>query len=115
MTWRIYYGDLSVFTDKDGTPWDAPRQNVQAIAQKDDRVGWRLISGKDFFIYEEAVGGWRETDFIHDHLLRAKTPLVLYGRQMTDEAWFSLFRKITTELGPKQGWLMTEDRRDGRT
>lgn len=112
--WRIYYGDGTVFSSKDGSPWDAPRQNVQVIVQSDERVGWRWISGKDYFFFDEKRGGWRETDEWHDPLISTLYPVVLFGRWMADQEWASLFARVKSELGDKQGWLMTEgDRRDG--
>ena len=115
MWWRVYYEDGSVFTDADGPPWDAPRLAVQLVAQEDKRVGYRYVSGCDFYTYEPDRGGWHTTDQwgLYDHLIRAPLPLVLFGRNMSDEAWAALHARIKAELGDKQGWLTTERRRDG--
>lgn len=111
--WRIYYGDGTVFSDQDGDPWAAPRQNVQVIVQVDARTGWRWISGKDYFFFDVERGGWRETDEWRDPLISTRHPVILFGRWMADEEWAALFARVKRELGDKQGWLMTEgDRRD---
>lgn len=109
--WRIYYGDGSVFSNTDGEAWDAPRQDVQAIVQQDSRTGWRLCSGRDYFYYDVDRGGWNTSDQVWDHMICCRQPLVLFGRQLSDDAWRKLFAQIKNELGEKQGWLMTEDRR----
>lgn len=113
--WRIYYGDGSVFTDADGSPSDAPRENVQIIVTQDDAVGYRICTTLDFFIFDPGRGGWRETNQwgMYDHLVHCPQPLVLMGRFMPNDQWIALLRKVKTELGPKQGWLMNEVKRDG--
>jgi hypothetical protein len=114
MRWRLYYENGSVFTDADGTPWDAPRQAVQMAVQEDPRVGYRYVSGEDYFYYEAERGGWNVTAQwgMFDHLLRAARPCVLFGRQMSDAGWSALHGRIKREMGDKEGWLVTEDRRD---
>lgn len=110
--WVIYYGDGTRFTNEDGTPWDAPRVDAQAVAQGDSRCGYRLIGGHDYIYWEPERGGWGTTDGfgLWDHMVRCKHPLVLFGRQMDDASWHSLWMRIRSELGDKQGWLMTEPR-----
>lgn len=112
--WRIYYGDGSVFSSDDGSAFEAPRANVQVIVESDPRVGWRWISGYDYFVLDPGRGGWRETNEfgLYDYLQRAKQPLVLFGRWLSDDEWSRLFSRVRSELGPKSGWLVTEDRRD---
>lgn len=114
IAWRIYYGDGSTFSDADGSPFAAPRSNVQVIIERDARVGWRWISGYDYFVLDPERGGWRETNEfgLFDYLQRAKQPLVLFGRWLTDAEWHRLFTRVKSDLGPKDGWLVTEDCRD---
>lgn len=45
--WAIYYGDGSVYTDRDGSPFDAPGGNVQVIMQQQDNGRWTPLSGAD--------------------------------------------------------------------
>jgi len=115
--WRIYYADGAVFGSEDGDLRDAPRQGVLVIVQGDERVGWRWISGQDFYVYDAERGGWRETaDFgMYDHLIRCREPLVLFGRWVDDETWHRIHKRVKEELGSKSGWLMTEDRRGRNT
>ena len=78
MRWRIYYDDGSVFTDQDGSPWDAPRTGVQAIAQPNDRVGWYILHSADAYYFEASREGWSKADEYTkwDHLCRARYPLL---------------------------------------
>lgn len=112
--WRIYYGDGTVYTSDDGSPWDAPRQNVQVVVSQDDRVGYRFSTTQDFFVFDPARGGWRETNQwgLFDHLITCREPLVLMGRYLPNDEWNTLLMRVRAELGPKQGWLMDEVKRD---
>jgi len=115
--WCVYYDDGSRFSDHDGDPWSAPRVGIVAIVHADDRVGWTIVCGEDYFYYEPAVGGWRNTSQfgMYDHLVRAQRPLVLFGRMITDEHYAQVRRDIATEWGDKSGWLPMEVRRDKAT
>ena len=58
MRWIIYYGDGSEFTSDDGTPADAPAENIQIIAQNDIEVGRELLSMFDFYRYDPIQEKW---------------------------------------------------------
>ena len=113
MWWRIYYADGTAFCNGQGSPWDAPRVGVVAIAQEDSTVGYRIVHALDYYYWEPEVDGWQNSDLIgaFDHLMRAKQPLVLQGRMVSSASYHALLRRIHDELGPKQGWLMSEVRR----
>ena len=105
--WIICYTNFDIFTWRDGTPWDAPREHVQIIASSHPERGFLLEHGKEFFYYEEDKGGWysafRETMLLH--LLRAKQPLVAFGEMMNDADWVKLFTQFKREVVEKQyGW-----------
>ena len=112
--WSIFYED-GEFSSDDGSPWDAPRQGVQIIAQCDEWVGYKLAHGSDYFYYESERGGFAGCDLFgcYDHLIRADKPLVLFGRMMSDEAFKAFFARVKKKLGPKQGW-MTRELRNGK-
>ena len=111
--WRIYYGDGSVFTSEDGTPWDAPRTNVQVIVQEHGRVGWQVLNSADEYYFEEDTRGWYEARGFTDHLLRAKHPLVVFGRMMNNDEYVALLARAKEDLPtPKTGNLREE--RHGR-
>ena len=108
--WRIYYADGSVFTDADGTPWDAPRTGVQAIAQPNERVGWSILHSADSYYWEEEYT-WNKADEYTkwDHLIRAKYPLLIFGRMMGWDAYQEVLKRVKADLPtPKTGRLENE-------
>lgn len=113
MRWIIFYSDGSRFSSDDGTVFDAPRQDVQVIAQSDPDVGYKIASMSDFFCFDPVAGGWYGTDFLYDYLLRCKNPVVLFGRQLAPKDWQKLHFEITQALGPKSAWLQGEKNRVG--
>ena len=113
MKWCIYYDNCSTFSSNDGSPWDAPRVGVVLIVQEDERAGWVMACGDDYYYFEPDVGGWRNTSQFgfYDHLIRAKTPCALFGRMVDDATYAEMRRRVAEEWGPKSGWLPTEGRR----
>ena len=67
MRWRIYYTDGSTYSDRDGSPFDAPTDGVQIIAQEDPgpargfQVDFKNLHGKDFFVWDES---WACVDIV---------------------------------------------------
>ena len=102
IAWKIYYTDGSDFSSSDGTPWDAPRQRVQIIAQQIDGE-WDILDGADlicadFYYYEH--GRFYRADYLSmwRHLLHAKQPLVLWGEMMDKKAFLQLRKEVLAEI-----------------
>jgi len=114
--WRVYTAS-GVFTSEDGSPWDAPRQDVQIIVQEDDAAGWRIVHSKDYYYFEEERGGWNggDTFAMFDHMLRAKSPCLLFGRMLSDEDWKALFSRVKTDVGERTGRANREPLREPYT
>lgn len=110
MRWRIYYDNGGTFSNDDGSPWDAPRVGVVLVVQSDERAGWVVACGDDYFYWEPGVGGWRNTSQFgfFDHLIRCKAPLALFGRMVSDEKYAEIRRQVADEWGHKSGILATE-------
>lgn len=116
MWWRIYYSDGSVFTDQDGTPFDAPRQDVQIIVQAKDG-GHELVWGRDHFYYEPRSGGWCSSDLFGamDHLIRSERQCLLFGRWLDDDTFRALHKRVRDETGPREYRYAREaSREEGR-
>jgi hypothetical protein len=97
--WRIYYGDGSTYSDRDGSPFHAPATNVQAIANKanNDR-GFLVAHSKDAFYWEGA--GWNACDQmgLWDYLLEYRGPkAVLFGRSIRDAEFFAVIKRANRE------------------
>lgn len=104
MEWMIWYGDGSRFTSEDGSPWDAPRLNVQLIATINGSLGWDLISQSDYYYFDDQIGVWfiADTFAIWDVLIRCKHPLIFFGRYISDKEYNTLIRRAIDELPSKK-------------
>jgi hypothetical protein len=82
MKWRIYYGDGSLYSDGDGSPFDAPGRDVQAIAVEDAQVGRTIHSRRDFYWWS-SIGWWGGDLFgLYDYLLTPGPRKVIFGRSL---------------------------------
>jgi hypothetical protein len=107
--WIIFYTDGSVFTSADGTPWNAPRRDVQSIVSvKDNGTDWYNVNMHDFFYWEEENGGWNEGDgfTLYDHLLRANPPCVLFGRMLSDVNWEKTHKAMRRYSDTYRDWIL---------
>lgn len=102
MWWRVYYEREQVFTDRDGHPWDAPRVGVLCVVQEHNG-SYETVHGRDHYYYESGRGGWVTSDIFGaiDHLMRAPRQCLLFGRQVTDEEYRGVLRRIALEFGPR--------------
>lgn len=110
--WRIYYGDGSTFHCSEGTPFDAPRLNVQIIQQQRDDMprGYGLIHGKDIYgwmggelvdgVWLPGTFGWQgfDTAGMYDYLMMQPGPKVLlFGRTLHNEMYQKCVRRAQNE------------------
>lgn len=104
MRWRIYYGDGSVFTDRDGPPEDAPVLNVMCIAQAvENERGFQLFYGQTplegYFFFRE--GSWFACDQLGfwDNLLSFPNPkIMLFGRStVRDSDFWAVIERASRE------------------
>ena len=91
MRWKIWYGDGSTFSDIDGSPYDAPRLDVQVIVGPDRMTGRYVVSDKDAYWWVPEEQRWRGGDRKGEwiYMLRLGPRVVLYGEQVSDEAYNS--------------------------
>jgi hypothetical protein len=110
--WCVYY-DRGEFSSADGSPFDAPRTGVVAIAQEDPACGYRILHSQDYYYWEPGLDGWHNTDLIGtvDHLVRCRQPLVLFGRMISTDEYQATLRRIHERHGPKKSWRAGEVRR----
>jgi len=111
MQWKIYYADGSSYY---GEPELAPKRGVQAILIKDELVGRRIESSRDYYVYWPERGGWRSVDHFafYEYLFEANPPtkIVLFGSVMDDGEYRALWDIISNDpdLPPKSGFLKDE-------
>ena len=92
MKFKIFYGDRSTYSDEDGSPFDAPRLNVQCIIGPDLNTGRYIVSDKDAYWWESNLerwfGGDRRGEW--DYLCRLGPRVVLYGRAVSEVEYNSI-------------------------
>lgn len=86
LLWRVFYGGSVTYSSADGSPYDTPRLNVQAIVGADPQSGRYLVSDKDAYWWEPRLerwfGGDRRGEW--DYLCRLGPRVVLYGRAVSE-------------------------------
>lgn len=112
VTWKLFYGDGSTFSDQDGTPAEAPAVNVQVIAQAaDPGIGRRTCSRFDFYWWD---GEWHGSDLfgLFDYLMRVSPSIVKFGRVLPRLEFEALLNRAVTDsdLFPKVAWDTHETR-----
>lgn len=98
MRWRIYYGDGSTFSDRDGSPFEAPRTNVQVIASEANTpTGFSLTHSHDAYVWRDE---WNGTDQLGmwDYLMSHSGPQsVLFGRTVRDDVYWATIGRAGRE------------------
>lgn len=102
MQWKIYYGDGSTFSDRDGSPYDAPIVNVQVIAfaLPTSPTGFGLIHGKDVYVWDDNLANWQGTDApgMWDYLMTRRGPkMLLFGRTLRNEDFWATVSRAGKE------------------
>lgn len=94
MRWAVYYDDGTRLTDGECEVWDLPGLGVQVVAQADPEVGRVLLSGDDYFWFED--GTWRSGDLfgLWDYLFaRPGRKKALAGRLMPTEEHQAVYHR----------------------
>lgn len=111
MKWKIYYGDNSTYSERDGPPEDAPKRNIIAIAQANEITGHCIERGVDYYCW---FGYWRGCDIfgLFDYLSMPGYKIVLFGRWTTHEEYRDIVKRATEDpdLPPRSAWFREERR-----
>jgi len=96
MWWRIYYADGTVFTDMDGTPFDAPARGVVVITQGDKQNIFRTCQG-DYYIHQ--MWGWESCDLngLWDYLADCGAKTVKFGRTLSNDTYAHIYQRALDE------------------
>lgn len=89
LQWRIWYGDGTTFSSAEGSPYYAPRQNVQVIAGADPLVGRYMAAARDAYWWDISAQRWFGGDRWGewDYMCQLGPRVVLYGRTVSDDAY----------------------------
>lgn len=132
--WKAYYTE-GEFSDRDGSPWEAPRTGVQIMATQwpnsrsnvrflgpVDRANDGFIAGKSYYcLYEDDQGYyWLNHDLIAmvEYLAKVHKPCVLRGEYISEAVHGDALRRATTDdhivMGthcePHPAWAFTARR-----
>lgn len=103
---RIYYSDGRVASEG---PF--PARDVQVIVQEDERTGWFMLTGFDYYV--QRGGWWIGVDIfgLFDFLL--DSGVVLFGRTIDADEYDNIYQRARTDLNiVKSSWLPKERRVD---
>jgi len=106
--WIIFYTGGKIFTSAMGSPWQAPRRDIQSIASSRPGGGHYNVNQRDYYYYEAENGGWNEANdlfTVMDHLVRADYPLVAFGRMLSDANWRRHHKAINQYCDEYAPWL----------
>ena len=112
LEWKILYGDGSTFSNLDGEPWEAPKENVQAVFRKEEITGVTTEpSDAGYWIWKDDC--WFGVDLAGywDYRFHHMAPqTAVYGRYIRDEQWETKIRElIQEEMGTvKSAWRKRE-------
>jgi len=112
--WKIFYGDGSTYSDKDGLPELAPKRDVQIIGADCEIAGRRFERETDYYIWTPERGGWRGVDKfgLFDYLIDSGYKIVLFGKMLNNKEYRKILDKATNDsyLPRKSAWLREERR-----
>lgn len=109
INFRVYYADAEPYA---GDPFLAPALGVLVIVEVDPEHGRRLVSSKDYYIWDG--GRWWSVDYIGmlDYLIRPGAKRVLFGRTVENEAWYATMRLANEDpdFPARTAWGAKEER-----
>lgn len=99
--WRIYYGDHSTYSDRDGSAFYAPSFNATVVVRPFNNVrGYALATAKDAFFWDDKNQWWNACDQagLWDYLLMYKGPkAVIFGRSIRDKDYNDIVNRAADE------------------
>ena len=137
MSWKIFYGDGNTFSDRDGSPRDAPATNVQVISQSHIESGHYMQVQRDYYIYWTEDNRWTGVDLagVMDFLVELglmtwgdeidsgiiiqraiSSGLVKLGRTLGRERFYEIYRIADSDpYLPKRTGFMAKEWKPGDT
>jgi hypothetical protein len=108
--WKIWYGDGSTFSSKDGAPSAAPAWDVQVIVQVDPITGRYNQTGDNYYVWRDTRWcGVDEVGFI-DYLANEPPSIVKFGRTIGNEQHRDILRaaEADPDFPSRSGWKPDE-------
>lgn len=97
--WKVWYADGTTYTAADGGPAGAPARGVQAVTYPSDRVGVRVLTGHDYYWWDDEQAAWLGGDSfgLWDYLARPGWKRVLFGRTLPDDEYRALMAQVRAD------------------
>jgi hypothetical protein len=97
--WKIFYGDSSTYSDADGSPYYAPRRNVQVIIGPDAANGRYILAHKESYWWDAYRGRWFGGDRWGewDYLDQLGPRVVLRGRFVSNDEYAACIAAALTD------------------
>ncbi len=86
MKWRVYYTGGATFSDKDGSPFEAPALGVQTIVQADPEVGRYIVARRDYYWWDVERDRWFGGDYagFFQYMVTPGPRRALFGHYVTN-------------------------------
>lgn len=100
MRWRIYYGDGSTYSDRDGLPELAPNTNAQVVAREfpNNAKGYALMHSKDAFVWREGRWDGVDTMGLWDYIIEHQGwQKIILGRSIRDDTFWKCVSRAGKE------------------
>jgi hypothetical protein len=108
MNWLVVYADRQIQGDEHKAVQEIRGSGVLCILQRDRNVGWFLIQGSHYYLWNDVSQQWYgvgKNDTLSAGLtLYLATPgwkKVLFGETVSNKEWNEIMHWAMTELAPK--------------
>jgi hypothetical protein len=113
LRWKIWYTDGSTFSSGDGSVFDAPGIGCQAIVQDHYDTGAEIVTGGDFFVWDDRGVGfrWLAVDIVGLTLyfMKPQQQRILVGEMLPEPVYSKIVAEARSAYD-KNGWLPGERR-----
>jgi len=110
--WLVFYGDGSTLSNLDIDPQDVPWDDVQAVIQFREDVGWFSLT-KDFYWYEHNQWFGGDQFGMFDYLTRPGWRKVVFGRYIPDQQFKKIMQSMDEKMLQLKSAYLKGERRYG--
>ncbi len=93
MSWRIYYTDGKIFTNKDGSPEDAPLDGIQLIIENLDNGRTHYHCEREYYVWvdDHWNAGFRAD---YERWVRSITKRIKYGVETSNKKFADIMKEV---------------------
>lgn len=100
VKWKVYYTGGKTFSDKDGSPFNAPPTGAQVIVKTDSLTGRVLLSCCDYYWWDSERDAWYGGDSggYYQYMMTYIGPKnVLFGQYISNEEFHDITVKALAD------------------